>query len=208
MKRLVLLTLILVPSAFHVIGNMSSTARPHVTLRPRTGNALIAQVAFNAAVPESTARVVRHLPSATPQRARDDAWEALDLELSTWLSEVGVPEDWRPPRDLLHSMVREDPLEVDDRDYGTIYVQPLVLETSDANRQRLLETYERELAGRRLFGLAGVLAFVLTCLATVTGYIRADEATRGYYTNTLRVTALAAVGASGAAVYYALTRLS
>ena len=52
--------------------------------------------------------------------------------------------------------------------------------------------------------IAGVLAFVLTCLAAVAGYIRADEATWGYYTNTLRVVAVGAVGATGALIYLAL----
>lgn len=212
MKRLVLLTLILVPSAFHVIGNMSSTCRPTVTMRPRGGEAYAADVArdqVEAVGTTATAtRVIRHLPSATPDRARNDAWEALRADVAAWMSPLGVPESWSPPEDLLHALVREEPLEAIEKDYATIYIQPLVLDVSNASRQRILETYERELAGQRLLGLAGALAFVLSCLAAVAGYIRADEATRGYYTTTLRVTALAAVGAAGAAVYYAMTHLA
>ena len=49
--------------------------------------------------------------------------------------------------------------------------------------------------------LAGLLVFVLICLAAVSGYIRTDEATKGYYTNRLRMLAAAGVGAAGAAIY-------
>jgi transposase len=48
------------------------------------------------------------------------------------------------------------------------------------------------------------MGFVLTCLAAFAGYIRADEATRGYYTNWLRALAAAGVGASGVLIYQLL----
>ena len=41
----------------------------------------------------------------------------------------------------------------------------------------------------------------MICLAAVSGYIRADEATKGYYTKRLRLLAAAAVGASGVLIY-------
>ena len=44
-------------------------------------------------------------------------------------------------------------------------------------------------------------AFVLICLAAVSGYIRTDEATKGYYTNRLRMLAAAGVGAAGVVIY-------
>ena len=53
--------------------------------------------------------------------------------------------------------------------------------------------------------LGGGLGFALTCLAAVAGFIRADEATKGYYTNRLRLLAAAGVGAAGVAIYQALT---
>ena len=49
--------------------------------------------------------------------------------------------------------------------------------------------------------LGGALGFVLICLAAVSGYIRADEATKGYYTNRLRMLAAAGVGAAGVILY-------
>ena len=58
-----------------------------------------------------------------------------------------------------------------------------------------------QLVHRRLVVLGGSLAFVLICLAAVSGYIRADEATKGYYTNRLRMLAAAGVGAAGVVIY-------
>jgi hypothetical protein len=52
--------------------------------------------------------------------------------------------------------------------------------------------------------MGGGLAAILTGLAAVAGYIRADEATKGYYTNWLRVAAAAGVGASGVLIYQLL----
>ena len=63
------------------------------------------------------------------------------------------------------------------------------------------ETYRRQLVQRRMVFLGGALAFILTCLMAVSGYIRADEATKGYYTNRLRMLAAAGVGAAGMAIY-------
>ena len=61
------------------------------------------------------------------------------------------------------------------------------------------------MVARRLVTLGGSLGFVLVCLAAVAGYIRADEATKGYYTYWLRAVAAAGVGASGVVIYQLLT---
>ena len=45
--------------------------------------------------------------------------------------------------------------------------------------------------------LGGGLAVALAGLAVLTGYIRTDEATKGYYTNRLRLAAAAGLGAAG-----------
>ncbi len=42
---------------------------------------------------------------------------------------------------------------------------------------------------------------MLACLAAVSGYIRADEATKGYYTNWLRLASATGVGAAGVLIY-------
>ena len=85
--------------------------------------------------------------------------------------------------------------------YGTVYLCGLRADFSAERQRAFYGTYESQLVGRRLGLLGGALAFLLACLAGVAGYIRADEATRGYYTNRLRLLAAAGVGASGVAIY-------
>lgn len=57
-------------------------------------------------------------------------------------------------------------------------------------------------AEHRQFLLVKVLAGVVAVLAAVAGYFRLDEATKGYYTNWLRLAAVGLVGGVGGALYY------
>jgi hypothetical protein len=88
-----------------------------------------------------------------------------------------------------------------DKDYGPMYVAELSADFSPQRRHALLEVYNRELVQHRLVSLGGALTFVLICLGVISGYIRADEATKGYYTNRLRMLAAAGVGAAGVILY-------
>jgi hypothetical protein len=82
-----------------------------------------------------------------------------------------------------------------------MYKATLKADLSRENRTRIVRQYEREQVGGRLLKLGGALAFVLVCLASVVGYIRADEATKGYYTNRLRLATAVGLGAAGMAIY-------
>jgi hypothetical protein len=98
-------------------------------------------------------------------------------------------------------MVRATRLQPVIKDYGTLFIAELDVDTSPARRAAIVKAYHREIVRHRLLALGGSLAFVLTCLAAFTGYIRADEATKGYYTNRLRTLAAAAIGAAGVVIY-------
>jgi hypothetical protein len=137
---------------------------------------------------------------ATEDRARTDARTALRIKVLEWLS-PDVPASWAPPSGLLEAMVigtKIDPLV---KDYGTLYKAELTADFSPMRRAELVDVYNHELVNHRLMTLGGSLAFVLICLAAISGYIRADEATKGYYTNRLRMLAAAGVGAAGVIVY-------
>ena len=108
----------------------------------------------------------------------------------------------RTTRALVDEMVREGQLERIEKDYGDVFLRTLILDESEAQIRRLVEAHEREVAGRRLVKLGGLLSFVLICLATMSAYIRADEATKGYYTRSLQAASLVAVGVAGSAVYF------
>jgi hypothetical protein len=68
-------------------------------------------------------------------------------------------------------------------------------------KAEILAAHDRDVVRGRLGVLAGLAGFVLACLAALAGYIRMDEATKGYYTNPLRLVAAAGVGAAGVVIY-------
>jgi hypothetical protein len=195
MKRLILLTLVLAPLAFSGLRPMLDCPRPAHRIGPRRVHQAAATV-----VPAPT-RVLRGYPMATPENAEREARRVLRLEVASWLKSAGIPRNWHAPEALLSEMAQPGTLEATPKDYGTVYVRPIRLDTSDAQRERLIEAYERDLAGRRLVRLGGVLAFVLICLGAISGYIHTDEATKGYYTNRLRLAATAGVAAAGYGLY-------
>lgn len=152
---------------------------------------------------EARAQHHRAIPGdicANEDRARTDARNALRIKVLEWLS-PDVPASWAPPSGVLEAMVigtKIDPLV---KDYGTLYKAELTADFSPMRRAELVDAYNHELVNHRLMTLGGSLAFVLICLAAISGYIRADEATKGYYTNRLRMLAATGVGAAGVIVY-------
>jgi uncharacterized membrane protein len=138
--------------------------------------------------------------SATPERAEADALTALREEAADWL-EPEVPRSWKIPTPLLRSLIVDTHDTPEEKPYGTLYWAELTVNFSPERRAMLIQAYTRELIQHRLVALGGALAIVLIGLAAVSGYIRADEATKGYYTNRLRMLAAAGVGAAGVIVY-------
>jgi hypothetical protein len=138
--------------------------------------------------------------SATQERAEADARAALRDQAADWL-EPEVPRTWTIPMPLLQSLIVDTHYTPDEKPYGTLYWAELKVNFSPERRVTLVEAYNRELIQHRLASLGGALAFVLIGLGAVSGYIRADEATKGYYTNRLRMLAAAGVGAAGVILY-------
>jgi len=153
-----------------------------------------------ASQPTATIRSIAGRLSATVDRARDDARLQLEREVTEWLTPE-VPTQWKPPASLVTGMIRKTDIRPMTRDYGTVYEANLEADFSPGVRDEIRAAYRRELVARRLAILGGSLGFVLSCLAAVAGYIRVDEATRGYYTHWLRAVAAAGVGASGVLIY-------
>jgi hypothetical protein len=140
--------------------------------------------------------------SATPERAIADARQQLRHRLTEWL-DPEVPASWLPPTRLIDAMIVGEPrIKQIHKDYGDVFEAALTFDTSHERRSSLVEVYNRQLVEQRMAGLGGALAFVLTCLAAISGYVRADEATKGYYTNRLRLASAAAVGAAGIIIYH------
>ena len=158
------------------------------------------RAAFVAPEPEPEIREVAGRVSATEDRARDDARRELEARVAEWL-EPQVPASWSPPADLVGRMIRETRVTPEEKDYGTVYTAALDADFGEARRAALVDAYRRDVARDRSLKLGALLGFLLICLAATTGYIRADEATKGYYTNRLRLASAAAVGAAGVILY-------
>jgi hypothetical protein len=168
---------------------------------PRRGVEHRRHVSFDRREVEAPeARKVVGLVSATLDRAKEDARRQLAEEVREWLAPE-VATSWKPPAALVDAMVEEIRVAPEEKDYGMVYTAVIDADFGGGHRARLIDAYRRDVARDRTVTLAGALAFVLVCLAAVSGYIRADEATRGYYTNRLRLVAAAAVGASAVALY-------
>jgi len=113
----------------------------------------------------------------------------------------GLARDWKVPARLARGMVRNVTVKPVPRDYGTMYEATLTVDASPRAKSEVSQAYRREGVVKRLLVLGGLLIFALVCLAALSGYIKVDEATKGYYTNRLRMVAAAAVGATGVLVY-------
>jgi hypothetical protein len=147
------------------------------------------------------------LISITEDRAREEARKHLESVVTDWLEAGGVPRAWMAPARLIDGMILDTKVDTvvkdDDPLYKgneTLYVAKLKVDLSPERRATFVRAYQYQLVHKRMVLLGAGLAFVLTCLAAVCGYIRTDEVTKGYYTNRLRLLAAAGVGAASVAI--------
>ena len=163
--------------------------------------------------------------SASPERARLDLRKRVDREVAAWLA-ADIPPSWTPPRRLVDAMIGETYVEPVVRSFAptpgeavgaanaaaaeplagldelyTLYRAGQRLDFADARRSEFVEAYRRDVASARMRRSGSVIAVVLSLLAITTLYLRADEATKGYYTNRLRVLATLGLGAAGIVAY-------
>jgi hypothetical protein len=140
---------------------------------------------------------------ANTDRALRNLRETIDERVADWLAESGVARSWKAPARMVEAMILAPP-EVglaESHDYGDLYRASVPVDFSRNRKALLVQEYQRTVKAKRLGQLGGVLGFALACLAVVAGYIRTDEATKGYYTNRLRLLAAGALGAAGVALY-------
>lgn len=139
--------------------------------------------------------------SATPQRAIDDARLQLVQKLKEQLR-TEIPAEWTIPNPIIDRLVVGAPkVESKKRDYGTLYEATLKADLSPNRQRQIVAAYHREQVVGRMLIVGAVLAVILIGLAALSAYIRADEATKGYYTTRLRVVTAAAAVAGAVAVY-------
>jgi hypothetical protein len=133
------------------------------------------------------------------QRAEEKAWE----KVCEYLARQEPPIHWRPDVNWVTNNLVKGPSPaklVEMGDLGKAYEQTLTVKVEPKDYQKLVEQDRQELMRQRQLLLARILAGVVALLVAVVGYLRLDEATKGYYTLWLRLGALALVGGVGAAL--------
>ncbi len=224
MKRLILLALVLTPLALLSVdrlmcpGYCGGDARtadlafsfpepPRPPLPPPLPTPpappTIPAVATDAPPADEAVRNVQSALMANEDRALASLREQIEVAVSDWLADAGIPRTWKAPRSLIDPMIQGRPevFLAAQRDYGDLYQAEVPVAFRRDQKARFVETFRQEVATRRLGQLGGVLTFILACLAILAGYIRTDEATRGYYTTRLRLLAAAGLGAAGVVLY-------
>jgi len=143
---------------------------------------------------------------ATPDEARRDVLERAVDRAARFAAEsaprLRLPPD-RPTWLVEDHMLRE-PIFFEEIDwtYGPMYRAHLLLDLSPDAREVLLSHWHHELVQKRMNQVGGGLGFLLVCVATLLGYLRMDDATRGYYSRWLAAGAVGVVGASAAALVH------
>ncbi len=137
---------------------------------------------------------------ATRERAERDAHDRLRLAVASWLA-PDAPRSFVAEDSEIDRLIRERRVEPVALDVGTVYLAAYRVDFSPQSREHMIGIYEDHLVKRRLVELGAAIAFILALLGVIAGYIRADEATKGYYTNKLRLVAAGAIGAAAAGSY-------
>ncbi len=130
--------------------------------------------------------------------AEQDALEKAQGQVTTFLTNQNPPLEWAPSLNYVERLVtKRTPEEPEKylRDIGVTHQVRLDVELTSHQFDQMRD-HDRQLRREhRLFWLAKILAVVVAVLAALAGYLRLDEATKGYYTTWLR---LAAVGFAAA----------
>jgi hypothetical protein len=134
----------------------------------------------------------------TGDAARQAALKKAREKVLDYLARQNPPVRWQPDADWVQNLVeggQPKQVEVDDPVLGKkVYEQTYRVELGHKQYREALEKDRQEIVVERQLLLARILAGIIALLVAVIGYLRLDEATKGYYTLWLRLGALTLVG--------------
>lgn len=143
--------------------------------------------------------------------AEEVAFEHAQQELAAYLRDQYPPIEWEPPANYVKQVVKVNE-EVPTNDYeaekGMTHKVRVVLEITPEERVRI-DQWDREYRQEqraevlqdRMGLLARIVGGLVVLLATIAGYIRLDDLTKGYYSGWLRLAAAGIILAVGAALW-------
>jgi hypothetical protein len=134
--------------------------------------------------------------------AIEEALVKAQEKVTAYLRGQNPPVEWTPSLPYIQThLVKTQPWKEETKDFdqiGRMYRVQLEVEVTPSDLTKMVHWGREFRVHQRMFILAKVLAGLVVLLAAVSGYLRLDEYTKGYYTGWLRLAAVALVGAAGA----------
>jgi hypothetical protein len=144
----------------------------------------------------------------SPDKAEEVALNKARDQVRAYLAHLDPPVRWQPEarwidENLVKTRTAPQQVASDDPLLDKAFERTLQVEVGPKQYREIVEHDRQECMEQRQLLLARILAAVVALLVAVVGYLRLDEATKGYYTLWLRLGALGLVGAVGAALLLA-----
>lgn len=134
--------------------------------------------------------------------AVEDALVQAQLKVAGYLRAQNPPVEWTPSLSYIQThLVKTQPWKEETKDFdqiGRMYRVQLEVEVTQPELTKMVQLGREFRIQQRMFLLAKVLVGLVVLLTAVSGYLRLDEYTKGYYTGWLRLAALGFVAAAGA----------
>lgn len=134
--------------------------------------------------------------------AVEDALLQAQLKVVGYLRGQNPPVEWTPSLSYIQThLVKTQPWKEESKDFdqiGRMYRVQLDVEVTQSELTTMVQVGREFRIQQRMFLLAKVLAGLVVLLTAVSGYLRLDEYTKGYYTSWLRLAAVGFVAAAGA----------
>jgi hypothetical protein len=136
----------------------------------------------------------------------DDAYNFALKDAQTKIAAWAVADDpslhWKPSMSLVQKLVkRQDRGDRDVEPVGLLREVSLQVDVTQSDLQTIQQEVREFRSTQRMLFLGKILAGLVAFFAAVAGYFRLEEATKGYYTNWLRLGALGFVTAVGVALF-------
>lgn len=140
----------------------------------------------------------------TREEAERDALAKARTSVEEYLRSLEPPVFWTPSQEYVNARLvkkrQEEPLDAPDLGVVMRRVR-LELEITPKDRADILQRDHRYQVEQRMLWLGKVMTILVALLAAVSGYVRLDEQTKGYYSGWLRLGAVGFVAAVGLALF-------
>ncbi len=141
----------------------------------------------------------------TEQDAINVALEQLCDDASTYLFQKGL-RDWRPGlsdiKALMKPVTKTEQSNFEDERLGNLHHVTVEVELTPVAMRGFQRQARDQRSSLRMMALGKGLGMLVALLVAFGGYFRLEEATKGYYTTWLRLTAVGFIGAAATSLWF------